>query len=284
MNKPACFLLVLVAALAAPTASQAAEDFGPGADRFRIAAGWYPSNFDTTVRVDNKKLNIGDEINLEKDLGLDDTSNAFYGSFYWRFKKKHRLKVSYYNFHRENSGEAKRDLEVGDELIPVGAKIRTNFDLEVFPIEYLYSFIQSEKTEFSGSIGLHWTIVQFGVEGKGFVGDSGDAREFDETAKAKASAPLPLLGLNLDYWISPRWVVTANGQYFALSLKDDVFDYSGSITNLRAATEYVPYRALGLGVAINWFRMDVDVEDPDWFGRLEYKYWGPQLYVTYRFR
>jgi hypothetical protein len=276
------FSLMLSAALALPTSLPAA-DFGPGADRFRIAAGWFPSNFDTTVRVDNKKINIGDEINLERDLGLDDTSNAFYGAFLWRFKKRHRLSVSYYDFSRKNSAKAKRELEIGDTIVPAGAKIETEFDLEVFPIAYQYSFVQSEKIEFSGNIGLHWTNVGFGIEGKGFIGEE-DVREFDEKADAKASAPLPLLGLGFDYWFTPRWLAKADGQYFYLSLSDDVFDYSGSLSNLRIATEYVPYRGLGLGVAVNWFKMDVDVEDPDWYGRLEYEYWGPQLYLSYRFR
>ena len=122
------------------------------------------------------------------------------------------------------------------------------------------------------------------MSGKGFIGEGDDPGGFDESTEAKASAPLPLIGLAVDYWISPRWIAIADGQYFALSLSDDVFDYSGSLTNLRIATEYVPYRGLGLGVAVNWFKIDVDVEDPDWFGRIEYEYWGPQLYLTYRFK
>ncbi len=86
---------------------------------------------------------------------------------------------------------------------------------------------------------------------------------------------MPLFGLAVDYWVTPRWLLIANGQYFALSLSDKVSDYSGALTNLRAATEYVPYAGLGLGIAYNWFAMDVDVNGPDWKGRLDYQYKRP---------
>jgi hypothetical protein len=281
-----CAVPVAMAAIVCftvPVAASAA-DFGPGSDRFFIAAGWFPSTFSTKVRVDNKNLDLGDKIDLENDLGLKDSSNAFYGAFTWRFFKRHRLAVSYYDFHRGNSGQAEGDLEIGDKIIPVGAKVNTTFDVNIFPIAYSYSFVQGEKVEFSGSIGVHWSDIRFGVNGKGFLGEGGEVNEFDDSAKASASAPLPLLGLGVDYWITPRWLAIADGQYFQLSLSDDTFDYKGSLTNIRIATEYVPYKGLGIGIAYNWFAMDVDVEDNKWYGRLEYEYYGPQIYATYRFK
>lgn len=276
-------LAFMTAAMLLP-ALGAAADFGPGSDRFQIQAGWFPADFNTQLRVDNKNFDIGDKINLEDDLGLDKTSDSFYGAFSWRFKQKHRLSVAYYRFDRENAAKVERDLDIGGEIVPVGAKVKTDFNLEVIPFAYSYSFVQSDKVEFSGSIGLHWTTAEFGINGKLFAEGVEDQPTFDESTNAKASAPLPLLGLAVDYWITPRWLMIADAQYFALSLSDNVSDYSGALTNLRVATEYVPYAGLGLGIAYNWFAMDVDVSGSDWKGRLDYEYQGPQIYATYRFR
>lgn len=276
-------LILAIAALLLPD-SGAAADFGPGSDRFWIQAGWFPADFSTQLRVDNKNFDIGDKIDLEDDLGLKDTASSFYGAFSWRFKPKHRLSVAYYRFDRETTAKAERELDIGGDIVPVGAKVKTGFNLQVIPISYSYSFIQSDKIEFSGSIGLHWTTPEFTISGKAFAEGVEGELTFDESRKAKASAPLPLFGLAVDYWVTPRWLLIANGQYFALSLSDKVSDYSGALTNLRAATEYVPYAGLGLGIAYNWFAMDVDVNGPDWKGRLDYQYSGPQIYATYRFK
>jgi len=40
---------------------------------------------------------------------------------------------------------------------------------------------------------------------------------------------------------------------------------------------------VALGTAINSFGIDLEVNDSDWHGNLEYSYWGPQLYLKARF-
>lgn len=40
---------------------------------------------------------------------------------------------------------------------------------------------------------------------------------------------------------------------------------------------------VGLGLALNWFKLDVDLDDSEWDGSANYEYWGPQIYVTVRF-
>ena len=52
---------------------------------------------------------------------------------------------------------------------------------------------------------------------------------------------------------------------------------------MRASTEYWFFHNVGLGAAINWFSLDVDVDDKDWRGVLDYQYWGPQVYLAVRF-
>jgi hypothetical protein len=43
------------------------------------------------------------------------------------------------------------------------------------------------------------------------------------------------------------------------------------------------FNHVGLGVAVNWFKLDVELDESEWEGFLDYDYWGPQIYATIRF-
>ena len=94
---------------------------------------------------------------------------------------------------------------------------------------------------------------------------------------------MPLLGLLFDYHFTPKWTVGTHGEIFYIDISEDDFSFSGTITNLRLHTEYWFFNNVGLGAAINWFKLDVDVDDGDWKGELDYQYWGPQVMRPFGF-
>ena len=105
----------------------------------------------------------------------------------------------------------------------------------------------------------------------------------DFSVSADANAPMPLLGLFFDYHFTPKWSAGLHGQFFALDLDDDTFSFSGSVTNLRLSTEYWVLNNIGLGVAVDWFKLDVDLDDSDWKGSVDYEYWGPRFMQPFGF-
>ena len=257
-----------------PDIGKAEEWINPGDEKVYLVGGVFLPAFDTDVRVDTT-LGIGSEIDLQDDLGFDDTQTTFYGSGYWRFAPKHRIGAGYFRFKDESSATAQRDLEIGDEIFPAGASIFSEFKFEIFPIHYSYSFIKREKMEFSGTIGLHWYRVNFMVGGSASLG----TQDLDHEVTAKADLPMPLLGLSYRYHFTNKWTAGIHAEGFYLS----VGDYSGSIVNLSGRTEYWFFNHLGLGLALNAFRLDFEVEKDKWRGELKYMYWGPQIYITARF-
>ena len=80
-----------------------------------------------------------------------------------------------------------------------------------------------------------------------------------------------------------RWSAGLLGEAFALDIDSSTFGFSGTLFNVKLSTEYWLFNNVGIGAAINWFSLDVDVEDGSWKGQLEYEYWGPQAYVAIRF-
>ena len=79
------FVFALIWGCLFPNAAKAGECINPGEEHFKFIGGVFLPAFDRTVRVDNTTLGIGDEIDLEDDLGFDDTQTTFYGNGYWRF-------------------------------------------------------------------------------------------------------------------------------------------------------------------------------------------------------
>ena len=269
------FALVLIWGCLVPNAGEAGEWINPGEERFHFVGGLFLSTLGTSVRVDNANIGIGAEIDLENDLGFDSTQTTFYGSGYWRFFPRHRVGMSYFRFKDNTSATAQRNLQIGDEIYPVGASLFSEFKFEIFPIHYSYSFIKREKMEFAGTVGLHWYRIHFMVGGSASLGN----QDIDAEVTAKANAPMPLLGLAFKYNFTPRWTAGIHVEAFGL----DIGDFSGNLVNLSARTEYWFFNHFGAGLALNYFRLDVEVESDDWRGELEYKYWGPQIYITARF-
>jgi len=133
--------------------------------------------------------------------------------------------AGYYTFNRAAGGELNKDLQVGEEIFPVGAGYYTEFDYSVVPIFYGYSFINTEKHELTGILGLHWSTIDFNITGYLSAGSNVKTGE----ASTKASAPLPLIGFAYEYRFSDRWTAGVMAQAFYLELSDNTFDYSGSV-------------------------------------------------------
>ncbi len=274
------FLLVVVLIWVAFTGTGIAGDWiKPGEERFRIDAGAFLASIDTTLRVDSKVLGEGTEIGLEDDLNFDDKTYTYLLSGYWRFAKHHRLYAGYFVFDRDASASLNKELEIGDETFPVGAGIKSEFNFRIAPIFYGYSFINNEKHELTGLIGLHWYTIDIGIRGYASAGSNTLTGE----TSAKANAPLPLLGFSYEYRFSDRWTAGAVAQAFYLKASSDTFSFSGSLLSLGVKTEYWLFNNLGVGAALNYFNLNTNVEDDDWRGELDYQYFGPQLYVSVRF-
>jgi hypothetical protein len=138
------FALLLFWVVLLPNYTHAGDWINPGEETFTITGGVFLPSFDTSAQVDTS-LGIGTGINLEDDLGLSGDEMTFWGDVSWRFARKHRLTVGYFDFTRDASAVAKEELTIGDETFPVGASLSTEFKFQIIPIAYSYSFMNKEK-------------------------------------------------------------------------------------------------------------------------------------------
>jgi len=272
-------LYILASLILVPVSSHADEWIKPGNETLTFGIGTFLQAFDTSLRVDNQSADAGSDVDLENDLGLTEDQSVFWTNLNWRFADRHRLGLSYFSFNRDATATALEDIEIGDEIYPTGATLKTDFSASVMPFYYAYSFIKNDKYELSGSVGFHWFEISLDIEGDISVGGAGDA---NHNVSAAAAAPLPLFGVRYDYYVNQRWTASAHGEVFALDLTEDAFHFSGHLYNIRLSTDYWLSNNFGIGAAINWFDLDAEVDESEWKGAIDYRYFGPQIYVQAR--
>jgi hypothetical protein len=245
-------------------------------DAFRIYGAWFMHTGDAKLRVDGS--GVGTEIDLHDDLLVERRDDTYQLGAEWRFAERHRLGVGYFRIDRSGTATLEKDVTIKDITFPAGSSAATNFRNMVVPVTYSYSFYKGKDSEFAGTIGLHWTKLELGVRGQ----SSTSVAEIDKQASADVAGPLPLLGLRYDYAFTSRWRLLTHAEYFALKIGGST-TYKGSMLNLRAGTEYDIFKNVALGVSYTFFSMDVDADDSDWRGTINYKYYGPALYVVAQF-
>lgn len=257
-----------------------AEQTSPFAEhKFVIEAGVFLSDFDTSVKLAGP--DGGTDIRLEDDLGLDDDQTSFRARMDWRFADRHRLILGYYRFDRTARGSASRTftIDTANQTLEfeAGVDVRSEFDWQLIPISYAYSFVLTDRLEAAASVGVHWANAKVGFEGEAFVNGNPVLQLAAESETA--SAPLPVFGLELSFAVTPRWIVGTQGQYFGLDYKD----YSGNLTDIRLKTEYRFGNALGIGLGYTWYDIDFSEDNGSYSYDINYEYDGLEAYLNFRF-
>ena len=257
-----------------------ADDIKFGEETLDFSAGMFLQNFDTNVTVKDLESGIGGDINLEDTLGYDDSDDSGYLNLTWRFASKHRIGISYFNSERKVEAIALDDIDLGEgDIISAGAGFSSEFNVQVLPVEYSYSFINNDKQELYGTIGLHWYAIDYSVLAAAGI----DEDVFEANIDVEADAPMPLIGAGWDYYLNDRWKIALQAQGFYIKLSEDTFSFEGSIINAGVSTEYYLWNNIGIGASLSYFKMDIDIDDSDWNGSIDYSYWGPSAYIKARF-
>lgn len=240
--------------------------------KFSFSVGGFFNAMDSSVRIGTK--NIGLEVDVEDALGFDTTTAVFRMNTFWRFKKnlRHRLDLSWFAIRRDGSKTLLEDFEIGDTEFPVNTVIESNFDIDVFRAGYSYSFFQDERMDLAVAGGLYIMPISFKISASGV---------FEGEEKADITAPLPTLGLRLDYSITPKWFLRNHFGVFYLQISD----YRGGIMSGGSAIEWQPFKHVGLGLGFEYFRLGIEAENDsnypgiDFSGSIKFHYFGAQLFV-----
>ncbi len=240
-------------------------------DKAVIRVGGYVVNSaDTDIRINPSGSVLGTNINYSRDLGGEDDRSELIVTGYYRFNNHHRLDFGWYNIDRDGYRVLDVDITIGDETFVANSEVVSNLVVDIYKASYTYSFYHNEKVELSVSAGIHFMDYEYLVETT-----DGAQRE-----QSDFLAPLPVFGFLMNYHITSKWKTYVEAELFYIELENK---YEGSWLDFRAGTEYRVIKNLGVGLSLNRFSIDAEVDDDNFRGNVKDVYKGYSFYAAYYF-
>jgi hypothetical protein len=245
-----CLLVVLcfagISAVALPGAAQ--TKYGPLFDRFNfeVEGSWVA--IDTEIRIDSPTLERGTTLNLEGDLDLAADKTIPTLAFQWQIAKRHRVGVRWQDIDRSSSAQISEEIEWGDEIIPVDAEVKLNFDIVQTFVDYAYYPWVKENWAGGFGLGFRWMDLKATLEWQG------STIEEEGTTEAKGSGPLPYLYFEYRRVFDERWRLMAGLGWLQVKIGDiDGGQWVGHV-----GMEYLVGNRWAFGAALNLATIDVD--------------------------
>jgi hypothetical protein len=231
---------------------------------FRL--GGLQSSAETRLRVDAANGALGTSISLEDDLGFSDSEFLPTFDAVWRINPRHRIGLGYLRLARDSQKTISGEIRFGDQVFPVSSEVSSKFDSDIWSLTYGWSFYREGGNELALLLGLHTT--KFSTKLETTTGSIAEA--------AERTIPLPTIGIQGSWAVSPSWRINGAVQVFSLEYDD----YEGSFTTGSLAAEYRINRnfAVGAGYTLNDYNLDVTKGKAR--GSFEYQFNGPMIYVT----
>jgi hypothetical protein len=260
----------LVLAGACANAARADDDgmIPHGSETFTLSLGGIVNTNNTNFRLDGSH-GRGTDIDLESITGVKESVSSYLASGTWRFAPNHRIGVMAFQNDRDNSKTIDRTITIGDTVIPINTNLSTSAKTQFFIVNYEYSFVRNENMELAGVLGLYGANYKFRFSAANPIVD------IDKST----TAPLPLIGLNVDFFLSPRWTASLMGE----GLKLKVGDVDGSMYHVHVSTDYMFTRNWGLGLAYQVSDLKADVTKNDFNGHIGWRMDGYTAYLQARF-
>jgi hypothetical protein len=210
---------------------------------------------------------------MEDDLGLESRATAADLTLSARIGERHRIEVEQFGIARSGERSNLRTIQVGSDTYDVGLQLESEFDMDVTRLGYAYSFVRDANKEVGIHVGVHVTDMAMRF--------TAALRPITESSQelANTTAPLPVIGAQGAYRFLPRWTMRGRAQIFRLTAGD----YDGEINHAAIAFEHATFEHVGIGVALDFFEVDLESNDTSFLGRFELKFAGPRLFAHMSF-
>ncbi len=246
-------------------------------DKYKINVGtMIVTNFETEMQLTPKNAPVSARINTKDQLGMKSDTNVFRIDGYYRFTDKHSVDFSYFSVQSDGGKVINKEIEWNDEIISAGASVNSYFDMDVYKVNYGYSFYHNDKVELALTAGLHVTSVSLGLQASGTI--DGAAAAESSSSSASATIPLPVFGFKGEYTIIDETLfINYRTEYFFL-------EYDTFRGNLHSSAINLEYRFLenvGVGVGYNNNTIYLQMDDGDKKFEVQNVLSGAMLYLTY---
>ena len=217
-----------------------------------LAAGY--ERFDTNFKFTDKSSGRSVFVDAEGTLGLPETDFVpiLYG--YWKPAKRHGLGFSYFQIKRESTLLA---VDENFSDLTVTGNISLSDRSRFYYLSYNYTALQDDRAFIFLSLGLYGLDLKYQLDATGDISFRGVpiiGREYSR--EADVFAPLPMLGLDAWFAMTPRWAL---GTKIAL-VGGKYQDVSGTVVEAKIRAKYAFNRNLSLFFGVNYFQGDIKID------------------------
>jgi hypothetical protein len=248
-------------------------------DRWVVRAGMFSAAFETEAAFAPTKL-LGAIIRLESDLGLESQVDTAVVSGRYRFNERHQIGFSYTNLDRSSARVLDKDIEFGEYVFKAGSNLSTTFGTSMLRLKWKYNVAEGDRLAAGFGLGLSTFAIDLGLNGAIEVDDGGGGQIL-RTAEEGGDfiAPVPLVGMWIDYAIMPRLLVRASVEAVSFSISGN----SGRVLDSAFLFEYYFTRLFGLGFGITSTDIEYGKDENNKFLRVKYRIDAFQTYLSFVF-
>lgn len=245
-------------------------------DTFSVSVGSYVNTFDTTIRADGESSD-GTEINLKRDLGLDNDNALGFVGLTWRPFEHHEFGFAYYRNDSSSTKVLEREIEFDGEIYEASATVNADFSLDTYEAYYVWWAASHEKWALGPRLGLIWYKADLGIDLQASTGGG----EIDESRNSSVSAdlPAPTIGGSWRWTPAEDWRISADIGYFTA----DINGIDADITFGRAGVEWFPWEKVGFSLNYVISNIEADASKNNFNGHAEFENSGLRIGVGYRF-
>jgi hypothetical protein len=263
----AAVLVVSVAAGAESPDPRLFDDYN-----FKLEGSWVAMN--TAVRLDSKTLGMGTELRFEDDLNLDANKLLPSLSFEWQISDRHRLGARWQDISRDSNSQALKEIQWGDEIIPIDSDIRLAFDVTQYSVDWTYYPWVRER--WAAGFGLGLRVLEISAELTWSL-QGGALAEGAEAASV--TGPLPYVNFEYRRLLSDKWRFEAGLGWLDVTI-DDI---SGGQWLGKVGAEYLLGEHWAIGARFNMSTIDVDSEGEEFLGHVDFDINDFSVFGRFRF-
>ena len=240
--------------------------------RFILRGGLLFTGHRTVARVDAEAGSPGTTVDVENELGLDESTRDVRLDAALRIGRRHQLQVGYVSLSRRGRTTLVERIRWGGTVFEVDVDVESEIDVTLIPIAWRYAIALDERLDVGLSAGVFAVFADAGVS----------APVAGVVERGSTDFPLPVVGVDGILALGRGLFLTGGARYFALEI-DDV---EGTWREFRSAVEFFPLKSLGVGLGYRYIGLEADgtegihTRPEGTLLFLDYEFSGPHVYLT----
>jgi hypothetical protein len=265
----------------AGTGQARAEMPGDVPDKVRFAVGGIFADAYTDAALGSTTAGVGATINFEDIFDLPESKKAARFELNWRINKRQFLDFGYLELNRSGSRILTEDVQWGDFIYHADGKVTASFDTNFPYVAWRYAFLDLPQVRISGSAGIDYLSIGAELDASGNVTDiNGTPVSGDVNEKVSVSAPVPQLGLQIDWALTKKLAVLLYNRQIYVNFAG----INGGIGETAARLQWWYSKHAGISAGLDKESIDLkSYETGDTRARFRYEVRGWSFYLNFAF-